>query len=395
MAAGKCEHHPGALAVDQCRVCFSKLCADCKRLDGVQPVCARCLAKSRRAPWVRSLVGVAAVGTLGAGAALFYRSYTPAFDYGEHTLDVRQAEGRLAREPCDREAMGALLAAMGDAGDSRGVLRRGAAFEAACGPFDGVTEMTLRSRMVLGDLDGALADADKLVAGQPLNAYRFVWRADVQRERKQYALAAADFAKALDLEPALVDVPVPLADLDEQLGRPCDACAALEILVTHYPDRPWTMDIVDRIDRVAKSGRCGAAATVGATVTAKPPPAGGPARADVKLAGVAAGAFVVDTGATYVTLAAATAENAHVPYRAAQKVKIRTANGEREGALVVLRRVEVGPLVADHVLAVVVDDLGPGVDGLLGMSFLSRFDVRQADGAFTIGAAAKKQAPKP
>jgi aspartyl protease family protein len=345
--------------------------------------------------WVRSLVGVAAVASLGVGGALFYRSYTPEFDYGEHTPDVRRAEAMLAREPCDHDAVVGLLAAIGDAGDSRGVLRRGAAFESACGPFDGVTEMTLRSRMVLGDLDGALADADKLVAAQPLNPYRLVWRADVQRERKQFARAAADFAKALELEPALLDVPVPLADLDEQLGRPCDACAALEVLVVHHPDNAWKMDVVNRIDRVAKAGRCGTSTTPGATVTARPSAAGGPARVDVELAGVAAGSFVVDTGATYVTLGAATAANAHVPYRAAPKVKLHTANGEHEGSLVVLPRVEVGPFVADHVLAVVVDDLGPGVEGLLGMSFLSRFDVHQADGVFTIGAAARKSAPKP
>jgi aspartyl protease family protein len=34
--------------------------------------------------------------------------------------------------------------------------------------------------------------------------------------------------------------------------------------------------------------------------------------------------------------------------------------------------------------AVVIDDLGPGVDGLLGQSFLSRFEMKQSRGVLEL-----------
>jgi predicted aspartyl protease len=65
-----------------------------------------------------------------------------------------------------------------------------------------------------------------------------------------------------------------------------------------------------------------------------------------------------------------------------------TANGQARAKLSKADKVQLGRLEATNVPVVVqnVDDksYGVGVDGLLGMSFLSRFDVQMAGGSIEV-----------
>ena len=65
---------------------------------------------------------------------------------------------------------------------------------------------------------------------------------------------------------------------------------------------------------------------------------------------------------------------------------LQTANGPRPGHLITVQAIEVQGVKAARVPAVVIDDLGGGIDGLLGLSFLSRFDLKQTRGTFEIAA---------
>ena len=69
-------------------------------------------------------------------------------------------------------------------------------------------------------------------------------------------------------------------------------------------------------------------------------------------------------------------------------VTLFTANGQTSGSLTRADRVRLGKLQAQNIPLVVqkTDDrsYGPGVDGLLGMSFLSRFEMKLADGFIEI-----------
>jgi aspartyl protease family protein len=83
-------------------------------------------------------------------------------------------------------------------------------------------------------------------------------------------------------------------------------------------------------------------------------------------------AFMVDTGASQITIRASDAArlNFH-PTPRDYSIKISTANGEGRAALVDLRMVEVGDIVVRDLRALVVPDTALSVN-LLGMSFLSR-----------------------
>ncbi len=88
--------------------------------------------------------------------------------------------------------------------------------------------------------------------------------------------------------------------------------------------------------------------------------------------------FLVDTGATYVTLPAADARRLGLDLQKARRGVSSTANGNVAVYLVSLDSLKVGDITLYNVPAVV--NGGAGLDvALLGMSFLNRMDMR-ADG---------------
>ncbi len=91
------------------------------------------------------------------------------------------------------------------------------------------------------------------------------------------------------------------------------------------------------------------------------------------------GTFIMDTGATFVSMKRAFADKAKVQIDQASGVKIHTANGDVEGKRGRAATVQLRSLQAKDVVVMVQSGsqspYGDGVDGLLGLSFLSRFKV--------------------
>ena len=96
------------------------------------------------------------------------------------------------------------------------------------------------------------------------------------------------------------------------------------------------------------------------------------------------GLFIIDTGASYVSVKSQFADRAKIAYVNGAEITLSTANGMAKGNLAKADTVTLGKLNARSVPVVVqnVDgkSYGANVDGLLGMSFLSRFDVQMAGG---------------
>jgi len=99
--------------------------------------------------------------------------------------------------------------------------------------------------------------------------------------------------------------------------------------------------------------------------------------------GKATGRFVVDTGAAVVTMSALFADKLGLEWDPEQDaVELVLANGERvEGSAVLLDKVAVGGVSSRGVRAVVLEHPpAEEIDGLLGMSFLGRFQVKMEPG---------------
>lgn len=89
---------------------------------------------------------------------------------------------------------------------------------------------------------------------------------------------------------------------------------------------------------------------------------------------------LVDTGATGVAISQNIADKLNL--KSIDAIRTNTANGDSVGYMVRLTSVKIGGVNANNVAAMI----APGLDGdvLLGMSFLSRMDVRLFKGEMTI-----------
>jgi len=88
--------------------------------------------------------------------------------------------------------------------------------------------------------------------------------------------------------------------------------------------------------------------------------------------------FILDTGATAVTLSETLARQLRIPYDLKKGSEVRLANGTTAKAFpVLLDTVQVGDASANDVRALILQrSPGVGVQGLLGMTFLKRFEVQ-------------------
>jgi aspartyl protease family protein len=94
--------------------------------------------------------------------------------------------------------------------------------------------------------------------------------------------------------------------------------------------------------------------------------------------------FLVDTGATAVTLRESDAARLGIfPREADYKIKVSTANGTVTAARAWLSRIDIGDITVHDIDAIVMPDRALGTN-LLGMSFLSRVQLQQQNGKLVI-----------
>jgi aspartyl protease family protein len=93
--------------------------------------------------------------------------------------------------------------------------------------------------------------------------------------------------------------------------------------------------------------------------------------------------FVVDTGASYVTMSPQQAHLLHLDYSNAKTVMMSTANGKASAQVFKLKSIRIGEIELHDVDAAVMSDLSSS-KLLLGMSFLSRVDMQHGTGLMVL-----------
>lgn len=93
--------------------------------------------------------------------------------------------------------------------------------------------------------------------------------------------------------------------------------------------------------------------------------------------------FVVDTGATLISLPESEARRLSIDYKKGQRALMGTANGTIGGYMVRLDTVSIGNLTVHGVDAVIIEGKGLGTP-LLGMSFLNRMNMKREGDLMTL-----------
>mgnify|MGYP003346555509 CR=1 FL=1 len=94
--------------------------------------------------------------------------------------------------------------------------------------------------------------------------------------------------------------------------------------------------------------------------------------------------FIVDTGASAVTISADNARRARIDYSNAPKGLMQTANGVVAAYRVKINTVTLGGITLNQIDGIVMEGNALGAHGLLGMSFLSRMDMKREGDLMTL-----------
>ncbi len=283
----------------------------------------------------------------------------------------------LHKEPCDKRAVFQLTVALEQAGAMRDAAVVLSGFGSKCPNGEGETNRAAELYYVLGDYKAAIEQANALARIRPDAPNVFYLRARALQGAKRYQDALEDYASffylASDLKQVVAEVFTRMSAAYEALGRHCEAIMPIELYMSVDSGRRTTPALLKTVGELGKKGECGAAYANGrATI---PRTSSGVIVAKATVNGVE-GNFVIDTGASLVTVSRVFAARAKTSVVKTGGVDLQTANGTVTATLGTAESIRLGALSASTVPLVVVEKpVGDGIDGLLGMSFLSRFEI--------------------
>jgi aspartyl protease family protein len=297
------------------------------------------------------------------------------------TASVRGPLEELTREKCDQDA----ILHLGDALDAAGYRRESAIaqvnFSSQCGGYAPALRGAVNTLLKLSDYATAETIASDLIRLEPYGDNGYFLRAVARDGNKSFKGAIDDYVTAIELfgnKDRISSIGYYRMARDyEKLGQFCDAMLPLERWVALDPSRHDSTQVQAMLSDYAAKGGC-AAATSGGEERFPAARPGGVVKVPVVVNNVPA-TFILDTGAAFVALKDSFAKKAKVEIEAGSSVHLHTANGIAEGQRGRADTIQLRSLKAKSVPVVVEADsaaaYGDGVDGLLGLSFLSRFNV--------------------
>jgi clan AA aspartic protease (TIGR02281 family) len=294
---------------------------------------------------------------------------------------VRKPLEGLGREPCDQQAIAVLARGLEQIGRKRDSANAQLSFSAGCGGHPASLRAAANILLALSDFTGAAAAASDLIKLEPREDGNYFLRAIAYDRGGAPKKAIDDYGTAIELFGNKAnlgsDGHLAMARNYEKLGQFCDAAAAVEAWVALNPQRNDSSKMQAIITDDTAKGKCEDPNGRGEE-TFRMSAQKNVFRLPVTLNGVR-GTFIMDTGATFVTVNAAFAQKAKVQIDPDSTLKMITANGVTDAKRGRAATIQVRSLQAKDVEVVVqasgAASYGEGVDGLLGMSFLSRFKV--------------------
>jgi aspartyl protease family protein len=292
---------------------------------------------------------------------------------------VRQFLGQLSRERCDQQAIADLGKALDSAGYRREASTALVSYSETCGGHAQSLRSAVTILVRLSDYATAATVASKVIELEPFNGGGYLQRALAHERGGLLQKAIDDYTTAIEMFGDKQKIPSAsyfgLARSYDKLGQVCDAVLPIETWVSLNPAQNDTSKTQAMIATYRSKGKCELGTASGEEVFAVSRP-NAVVKLPVSINGTR-GLFVLDTGATFVSLKNSFAQKAKVQVDTNSIVRLNTANGTSTAKRGRAATVQLRTLQAKDVPIVIQDDakgtFGEGVDGLLGMSFLSRF----------------------
>jgi len=292
---------------------------------------------------------------------------------------------RLNEEPCNRDIAARLAKKLADGAEYAATISFVEATEAKCGPNEYLWIPLANAQRGSSDYAAAEATVARGIALHPDSAYAYFMRADLRTMRGDFDNAYVDYKKAIyiysDLSKVTQGAFQDMAKASVKLGKFCDGISIMQDYIALHNEARHDARLLGLIDDWQKKGAC-------------PPPFGnGKARLayDQRAPGIilpvtingVTGKFVIDTGASRVTLTKDFARRAAIRPDKDDEAVMATANGEVRALGGRAKSIALGNARAGNVPIYVHTarkGFGPGIDGLLGLSFLGNFKVTLSKG---------------
>jgi aspartyl protease family protein len=294
--------------------------------------------------------------------------------------DIRRGLDELRREPCDKSAIAGLGEALKGQGYRREAANAHIRFSETCKGHAPSLREAVNIQLQLSDHAAAAGTATALIALEPFHDNGYFLRGLANFKAEEYSKAIDDFATATDLFGNKARISsiayYHMAQSYEKLGQPCNAVGPIETWINLNPQRNDTSQARAMISSLVAKGNC--PKVQGKEAVFPITQRGQTVQIPVTINGTK-GTFILDTGATFVALRRSFAEKAKVDVFENTSIQLHTANGTVTAKRGRAKTIEVKSLKADEIPVVVQTDAtgtyGKDVDGLLGMSFLSRFQI--------------------
>ena len=289
---------------------------------------------------------------------------------------------QLQREPCDQKAIFEPRKELEIAGYRREASNALLSFAEHCG--GNVTALRAAANVLLDISDYAkvIEVANMIIKVEPYGDNAYYLRARAHEGLKNHENVIADYITTIELfgdkQYISRGVYFRTSDAYAALGRYCDALMPVEAWIALNPSRNDTSQTRAMISDLSEKGKCATQMSGSEETIAI---AGGTKviTVDASVNGVR-GRFLLDTGATFLSLRKSFATLAKVSMQDDDAIQLHTANGFAKATLGRADAVKLGKIQARNVAVAVQADsdglYGRGIGGLLGMSFLSRFDIR-------------------
>jgi hypothetical protein len=374
-----CLTHPQREALASCARCDRSLCEGCVAFTVDGQLCATCQVEARSRRQRRSLLGWAgAVIVAGGLVALLVAGRSPQAGQQpsppvpEASYVIRALKAQLAEAPCNDRAALKLAEALIDAERHNDVIALGREWHTRCGPHTELDWKVFHAYKELGQWDQALPRADAIIAGEPEDSDYWWWRGEVQERLGRDQAALADYRQSLansDNYEGGAFAAGRIAGPARRAGRACDALSALEFFGDELGGELRASD-KNLILSIAREDRC-RQRVQGKRARLPLGTASRPQSVTVQI-GAATGRFLVGSHTGTTTVTRAFAGRAGLP-AGTTPVETLAAGRIRSGTLTTAARVTAGGVGAEEIDVLVVDDLGPEIDGVLGINFLWKF----------------------
>jgi clan AA aspartic protease (TIGR02281 family) len=298
----------------------------------------------------------------------------------DENADVRRYAALLARDVCNKPAAHQLILQLNTDLRFSDTRILGANFLSKCVKDYEIAFPTVYALFHSSKFEAALSLLNEYAAQERDSAQFASWQGFLLEKVGRVDEAASEFQRALFFFDDMRKVGRGQFDYAmralKAAGKFCDAARPLELFVSFDPATRSTIEIESQISSLRKAGNCPIEAQ-GQEAVVRIEPHGGVFVVDAEINGTSA-VLVVDTGASTVHLTNQFSSKAGIPLRSDRTVTSHGVTGSRRDYLTKAETVMVGGIVARDVLVTVASDtsgLGPGIDGLLGQTYLSRMKV--------------------